>query len=179
MLKHLSVDASQETIQRKIYMIRGKKVMIDHDLAYLYGVPTKVLNQAVRRNRERFPEDFMFQLTTEESQNWRSQFVTSNLGMKMGHRYNPYAFTEPGVAMLSRVLKSKTAIHVNIQIIRTFIKLRELIITNELVRRKISELERKYERHDKQFKAIFEAIRELLESPKPPRKKPIGFHVKY
>ena len=99
--------------------------------------------------------------------------------MKMGLRWSSYAFTEPGVAMLSSVLKSKTAVHVNIQIIRTFIKLRELLTTNELIRQKMEELERKYEKHDKQFKAVFEALRELLEPPKAPKKKPIGFHVKY
>ena len=121
----------------------------------------------------------MFKLTKEETKKWRSQIVTSNSGMKMGLRWSSYAFTEPGVAMLSSVLKSKTAVHVNIQIIRTFIKLRELLITNELIRQKMEELERKYEKHDKQFKAVFEALRELLEPPKAPKKKPIGFHVKY
>ncbi len=179
MAKNVALYLPHEAIHKRIYVIRGKNVMLDHDLAELYGVLTKVLNQAVKRNTDRFPEDFMFQLNKEETQNWRSQIVTSNLGMKMGLRWNPYAFTEPGVAMLSSVLKSKTAIQVNIHIIRSFIKLRELLITNELIRRKIDELERKYEKHDKQFKSVFEAIRDLLETPKVPKKKPIGFHVKY
>jgi monoamine oxidase len=179
MIKNLRIYLDRELIQKKIYAVRGKKVMLDRDLAELYGVTTKVLNQAVKRNIYRFPEDFMFRLNSEETQNWRSQFVTSNLNLKIGLRYAPYAFTEQGVAMLSSVLQSKTAIKVNIQIIRTFTKLRELLVTNELVRQKIEDLEKKYEKHDNQFRIVFEAIRELLEIPPTPKKKPIGFHVRY
>ena len=115
-----------QVIQSKIYEIRGQKVMLDRDLAEMYGVQTKVLNQAVKRNIERFPEDFMFQLTSEETNNWRSQFVTSN-SIKMGLRRNPYAFTELGVAMLSSILSSKLAIQININIMRAFVAVRQII----------------------------------------------------
>lgn len=158
-------------IESKIFLIRGKNVMLDRDLALLYGVETRALNQAVRRNIKRFPEDFMFQLTREEVRNWKSQIVITNKE-KMGLRRQPYAFTEPGVAMLSSVLNSKRAILVNIQIIRTFIKLRELLLTHVELRRKIEAMERKY---NQQFKAVFEAIRKLLE-PQPQPKRRIGFH---
>lgn len=116
-----------QLIQSKIFEIRGQKIMLDRDLAEMYGVQTKVLNQAVKRNSDRFPNDFMFQLTNEETQNWRSQFVTSN-SIKMGVRRNPYAFTELGVAMLSSVLNSKTAIQINMSIMRAFVAIRHLIL---------------------------------------------------
>lgn len=168
---------SWELIERRIYLIRGKKVMVDQDLAYLYGVETRTLNQAVKRNLERFPEDFMFQLNKEEADLWfnsRSQNVILKQGENI--KYQPFAFTEQGVSMLSSVLKSKTAIKVNIQIMRTFTRLKELIVTNELIRLKIDELEKKYAEHDKKFEAIFEAIRQLLIVPKKPKRE-IGFHV--
>ena len=117
-----------QIIQSKIYEIRGQKVMLDRDLAEMYGVQTKALNQAVKRNIDRFPEDFMFQLTSEETQNWRSQFVTSN-SIKMGVRRNPYAFTELGVAMLSSVLNSKTAIQINMGIMRAFVAVRQMAVS--------------------------------------------------
>ncbi len=140
--------------------------MLDRDLALLYEVETRALNQAVRRNIKRFPEDFMFQLTKEEMKNWTSQIVMSNKE-KMGLRRRPYVFTEPGVAMLSSVLNSNRAIQVNIQIIRTFIKLRELLLTHVELKRKIEAMERKY---DQQFKAVFDAIKQLLMPPPiPPR----------
>ncbi|MBI5574597.1 MAG: ORF6N domain-containing protein [Elusimicrobia bacterium] len=160
-----------ERIESKIYLIRGQKVMMDHDLAELYGVPTKVLNQAVQRNMKRFPEDFMFQLNKAELKNWRSQFVTSNSYAKMGLRRCPYAFTEQGVAMLSSVLNSERAIYVNIQIMRTFTKLRALISTHKDLQRKIEEMEKKY---DQQFRVVFDAIRALITPPETKRKK-IGF----
>ncbi len=144
--------------------------MIDRDIAALYGVETKVLNQAVKRNRERFPEDFMFQLTQSELENWKSQIVTSNKE-KMGLRRRPYAFTEHGILMLSSVLNSERAIQVNIQIMRTFNKLRELMIEHQDLRDKIEELEKKY---DYQFKVIFDTIKKLLDPPQK-RKGPIGF----
>lgn len=150
---------SSERIENKIYLIRGQKVMLDRDLAELYGVPTKVLNQAVRRNSGRFPEDFMFVLSEAELKNWRSQFVTSN-SEKMGMRYLPLAFTEQGVAMLSSVLKSERAIAVNIQIIRTFSKLRAMIAENDELRRKLEVMEKQY---DQQFKIVFDALRRLLD----------------
>ncbi len=142
--------------------------MIDHDLAALYGVETKVLIQAVKRNLERFPEDFMFLLTEKEFKILRSQFVTSSWG---GRRYIPYVFTEQGVAMLSSVLRSKRAIQVNIQIMRTFTKLKSLLATHKDLQRKIEEMEKKY---DQQFRVVFDAIRALITPPAPKRKK-IGF----
>lgn len=167
-----------EPIAAKIHLIRGKRVILDADLSDLYDVQTKFINLAVRRNIERFPYDFMFQLTTEETKSLRLQFATSKKG-RGGRRYLPYAFTQEGVAMLSGVLNSPRAVQANILIMRTFTKLREMIATNELIRQKIEELEKKYNKHDQQFKIVFEAIRELLNFPKPLRKKPIGFHVKY
>ncbi len=145
--------------------------MLDRDLAFLYGVSTKVLNQTVKRNWERFPSDFMFQLNQKEKENWRSQIVTSN-SEKMGIRRVPYAFTENGVAMLSGVLNSLRAVQVNIQIMRTFTKLRRMLETHKDVREKIELMEKKY---DHQFKVVFDALRELLEPPVKPRRK-IGFH---
>ena len=155
----------QESIEDKILLIRGKKVMLDRDLALLYEVQTKALKQAVRRNSKRFPDDFMFELTTQEFENWRSQFVTSNKE-KMGLRYKPMAFTEQGVAMLSSVLNSERAILVNIQIIRTFTKLREMLATHKDLQKKVVAMEGKY---DKQFKIVFDAIKQLLEPPEKPK----------
>jgi phage regulator Rha-like protein len=164
----------QEHIESKIYIIRGAKVMLDRDLAEMYGVETKQLKRQVRRNMERFPLDFMFELTNEEFSEWRCQFGTSNITDKMGLRYRPFAFTEHGVAMLSSVLNSKRAIAVNIIIIRAFMKLREMIALNKGMAQKLSQLERKYERHDEQIHAIFDQIREFMTTPEKP-KKPIGF----
>ena len=142
--------------------------MLDRDLAILYGVETKYLKQQVNRNIERFPDDFMFQLTREEFNNLRSQIATSTWG---GARYLPYVFTEQGVAMLSSVLKSKRAIQVNIQIMRTFIKLKEMLSTHKDLKQKIEEMEKKY---DYQFKIVFDAIKQLLEPPVKPKGK-MGF----
>jgi len=163
----------QESILQKIFIIRGKKVMIDRDLAKLYGVQTKVLLQGIKRNRERFPSDFMFQLTKEEFIGLRSQIVTSSWG---GRRYLPYVFTEQGVAMLSSVLKSEKAIRVNIAIMRTFAKLREIVSTHKELAYKLAELERKIERHDKEITTILEAIRQLM-SPSEKPKPRIGFGI--
>ena len=145
--------------------------MLDRDLAELYGVETKVLEQAVRRNIDRFPEDFMFEITKDEFENLRSQIVTSSWG---GTRFLPMAFTEQGVAMLSSVLNSSRAIHVNIQIMRTFTQLRQMLSTHADLRKKIEAMEKKY---DQQFQVVFEAIKQLLETEAKPRKK-IGFTVK-
>lgn len=157
-----------ERIVSKILIIRNKKVMLDKDLAELYGVKTKVLNLAVKRNMKRFPEDFMFRLTKEEFKNLRFQIVTSSWG---GTRTEPYVFTEQGVAMLSSVLNSDRAISVNIQIIRTFTKIRELLATNESLQRKLMDIERKY---DTQIKKIFDVLELLLVEEKEPKRK-IGF----
>ncbi len=169
---------SQEVVERRILFIRGQKVMLDRDLAKLYGVKTKRLNEQVHRNIGRFPEDFMFQLTKEEFENWKSQFATSNQD-KMGLRRRPYAFTEQGVAMLSSVLNSERAIHVNIAIMRAFVKLKQILSANKELAYKLRELEHKIEKHDKDIKAIFEAIRQLM-APPPVKPKPqIGFHSNY
>ena len=161
-----------ERITSKIYLIRGQKVMLDEDLAGLYGVETRTLVQAVKRNKGRFPADFMFQLSKNEFDSLRSQIVISK--GKGGRRYPPYAFTEQGVAMLSSVLNSRRAIQVNIQIMRAFSKLREMLSTHEDLKRKIEAMEKKY---DQQFQIVFEAIKQLLETESKPRKK-IGFTVK-
>ncbi|KKP32962.1 MAG: DNA-binding protein [Candidatus Staskawiczbacteria bacterium RIFOXYB2_FULL_32_9] len=151
-----------EIIVSKIYIIRNKKVMLDRDIAELYDVKTSTLNQAVKRNIDRFPEDFMFQLNKEEVKNWMSQIVISK-SEKMGLRKLPLAFTEQGVAMLSGVLKSKKAVKVNIQIMRTFMKIRELLATNESLQRKIMEMENKY---DSKIKSIFNILGLLLDDEK-------------
>jgi hypothetical protein len=153
-------------IERSILLIRGQKVMLDADLAALYRVPTKVLIQSVKRNATRFPDDFMFRLTAGETSRLRSQFVTSNAG-RGGRRYAPYAFTEHGVAMLSSVLRSPRAIHVNIAIVRTFVRLRRLLGSNEMLARRLDDLERRY---DGQFKIVFDAIRKLMTPSAAPRR---------
>lgn len=181
-------------IERKIFLLRGEKVMLDRDLAELYGVETKALNQAVKRNLERFPADFMFQLSKEEAAqilrsqivtlkdetsgkpqenaaNSRSQIVTLKHGENL--KYRPYAFTEQGVAMLSSVLRSDRAIQVNLAIMRTFVQLRQMLSSNADLARKLATLEGKY---DKQFRAVFDAIRALMREKKSPRRE-IGFHT--
>ncbi len=162
----------QERVESKILLIKGQKVMLDRDIAELYGVATKVFNQAVKRNIKRFPKDFMFQLSKAELENWRSQFVTSTPSAKMGLRRRPYAFTEQGVAMLSSVLNSERAILVNIQIMRTFTKLREMLLTHKDLKRKIEAMEKKY---DQQFRVVFDAIRQLLEPQEKSITRVIGF----
>jgi len=162
-----------DLIERKIYVARGQKVMLDSDLAKLYGVATKVFNQAVGRNLQRFPEDFRFQLTEEEFEFLRSQFVTSNKG-RGGRRYLPYVFTEQGVAMLSGVLNSERAVQVNISIMRAFVSMRKMLLTNEEVGKKLVELESKLGSHDENFKKVFTAIR-LLMNPPDKSDKQIGF----
>jgi len=162
-----------ERIETKIFLLRGQKVMLDRDLAALYGVPTKVLKRAVRRNITRFPDDFMFVLDGEEFTNWRRQFGTSNSD-RLGLRYAPMAFTEHGIAMLSSVLNSERAIQVNIAIMRAFSQLRALLATHADLARKLEELEKKY---DGQFRVVFEALRQLMNPSEPPRKQ-IGFGVR-
>jgi len=159
------------TVEGVIRLIRGHRVILDADIAALYGVETRALVQAVKRNIERFPSDFMFQLSREELDAWRSQIVMSNPSLKMGLRRPPYAFTEHGVAMLASVLNSRKAALVNIEIVRAFVRLREILISNRSLALRLDALERKY---DRKFRAVFEAIRELmLPVPKPRRK--IGF----
>jgi len=158
-----------EIIERKIYLIRAHKVLLDSDLAELYGVEVKQLKRQVRRNIKRFPEDFMFQLQKEEYESLRSHFGTLKRGEHA--KYFPYAFTEQGVAMLSSVLNSDRAIEVNIQIMRAFVKLREMLSTHKDLARKLADMEKKY---DTQFKVVFDAIRQLM-SPTVPKKGKIGF----
>lgn len=151
-----------ERIVQRIVVLRHQKVMLDSDLAALYGVPAKVLNQAVKRNAARFPSDFMFQLTWEEHQALRSQSVTLKSGRGQHPKYHPYAFTEQGVAMLSSVLGSARAVQVNIEIMRAFVRLRAMVSSVKDLARKLDGLEQKY---DKQFKVVFDAIRQLMASP--------------
>ncbi len=153
-----------EVIMNKIYFIRGHKVMLDRDLASLYGVETKQLKRQVNRNIDRFPEDFMFELTIKEFENWRCQFGTSNLTDKMGLRYAPYVFTEQGVAMLSSVLNSKKAIAVNIEIIRVFTKIRKMLIDNSELRLAIEEIRKKTENNTKNIEVVFQYMDEFLEN---------------
>jgi len=169
-----------ERIERSILLIRGHKVMLDRDLASLYGVSTKVLNQAVKRHKDRFPEDFMFQLNMEEARVWwtevrgnglRSQIVTLKRGQHI--KYRPYAFTEHGILMLSSVLNSERAVQVNIEIMRAFVHLRRILASHSELARKLDALEKKY---DAQFKVVFDAIRQLM-TPSEPKKRPIGFLV--
>ncbi|OGX12644.1 MAG: DNA-binding protein [Omnitrophica bacterium RIFOXYB12_FULL_50_7] len=165
-----------EKIEKSIFLIRGQKVMLDRDLAALYSVTTGALNQAVKRNLERFPPDFMFQLTPAEKENWISQTVISNRE-KMGIRRTPFAFTENGVAMLSSVLRSRKSVLVNIEIMRAFTRLREMIRSHKAIWKKIEEMEKKYDSH---FKIVFDTLRQMLTPPTPPAlppkpKGPIGF----
>lgn len=200
-LKKSSSPVSVHLLERRIYLIRGHKVMIDVDLAELYDVPTKRLNQQVRRNLKRFPEDFMFQLTRKEAESLRSQFAISNTSQgdlrsqiatskedseglrsqiatsktgRGGRRYLPYVFTEQGVAMLSSVLSSERAIEVNIAIMRAFVKLRQMLDSNEELNRKFAAVIRKLATHDKYFTLVFDELKKLNEPPTRPRKQ-IGF----
>lgn len=166
-----SLRVFEEKIINKIYLIRGKKVMLDFELAEMYAVETKQLKRQVKRNIERFPDDFMFELNNKEFKDLRSQFGTSSWG---GIRYSPMAFTEQGVAMLSSVLNSSTAIKVNIQIIRVFTKIKEMLLTNKDILLKLELLENKVAGHDQNIQMIFEALKQLLNPPQEPRKR-IGF----
>jgi hypothetical protein len=164
----------QESIEKKIVVIRGKSVMLDADLAALYDVSTKSLNQQVRRNLDRFPKDFMFQLELKELTFLRSQFVTSKR-RRGGRRYLPYVFTEQGIAMLSSVLGSRRAIKVNIEIMRTFVRLRKMISYHKELAGRLDKLEKRY---DVKFRIVFIAIRKLMESRPIPLRRRIGFHTK-
>lgn len=164
-----------ERIEQRIFLLRGQKLMLSSHLAELYGVAPKILLQAVKRNAERFPSDFMFQLTRQEVTRLRSQIVTlKNLGRGQHIKYLPYAFTEQGVAMLSSVLRSKRAIQVNVEIMRSFVRLRQLLASHAGLAAKLEELEKKY---DAQFKIVFDAIRQLMSEPVRSRKE-IGFSVR-
>src|SRR3954447_22631237 len=194
---------SQQQIESAVLVLRGEKVLLDADLAAMYGVTTGALNQAVRRNRGRFPQDFMFRLTKEEFQNWKSQIVTSNsvegqnsskepayshvslrsqiVTLKKGRgqyrKYLSLAFTEQGVAMLSRVLRGPRARRVNVEIMRAFVRLRRVLAANAELAARLEELERRVGQHDEQFTAVIRTIRQLMEPPEQPKRRKIGFHV--
>jgi len=173
-----TIVISEETIINKIYLVRGHKVMLDRDLAEMYGVETRVLNQAIKRNEKRFPADFMFQMTSEELSDWKSQNVISNKE-KMGLRKPPNVFTEQGVAMLSSVLNSETAIEVNIQIIRTFTRIRQMLSEHTELRLEVEKIKKKLDNQDKNMEVVFQYLDELLEKkdqPKPERKS-IGYKI--
>ena len=161
--------APTEKINHLIIFVRGQRVILDADLAGLYGVPTKAFNQAIKRNLKRFPVDFMFRLNPREANNLRSQFVTSSWG---GRRYLPQAFTEHGAIMLANVLKSPIAVQTSIQVVRAFVRIRELAIAHKDLSIRLDDLEKKY---DRQFKVVFDAIRQLMAPPPLPPKRPIGF----
>lgn len=172
--KSLLVPA--ERIERKIYLMRGQKVMLSSDLAQLYRVSQKRLNEAVKRNIQRFPHDFIFRLTTDQAQSLRSQFATLKRGQHL--KYLPYAFTEQGVAMLSAVLRSATAIAVSIQIMRVFVQLRQFLASNEQFRRRFENLEKRLSDHDEKFAMVFEALRELMvDEEEDSKKAKIGFET--
>ncbi len=177
-MPNTSIALPDELIEDTILLIRGKRVILDHDLARLYGVPTKVLNQAVKRNTDRFPEDFMFQLTKAETDEWqrlkrlRSPIVTLKNARGTHRKYQPYAFTEHGILMLSSVLKSQRAVQVNIQIMRTFVRLRQMLVSNETLIERLDKLEEDY---DENFRIVFRAIRQLM-NLRAVQRKPIGFH---
>lgn len=160
-----------ERIEQKIYVIRGERVMFDSDLADIYGVPTRALNQAVKRNLKRFPEDFMFRLTADELENMRSQIVTAS---KRNVRFPPYVFTEHGAIMAANVLNSERAVEASVQVVRAFVKLRQMLASNAELAKKVEALEKKY---DAQFKVVFDAIKQLMMPPDKP-KGGIGFIVK-
>lgn len=173
-MKKSSPPTSRE-ISEMIYHLRGHRVMLDADLAKLYGVSTKRLNEQVRRNRKRFPEDFMFQLSKQELNNWRSQIATSNPSVKMGLRRCPYAFTEHGAVMLAAVLNSQIAVNMSIQVVRAFIKAKELVAKHTELAVRIEQLEQKFGKHDEEIGAIFEAIKRLMFPPEIRKGRRIGF----
>jgi hypothetical protein len=182
---------SQHQIENAILLLRGEKVLLDADLAKFYGVSTKALNQAVSRNRARFPSDFMFRLTRDEFEKWRSQIVASDPGGKRANRsqivtgsqkhrdprHPPFVFTEQGVAMLSSVLRSKRAVQVNIEIMRAFVRLRRVLAVNAELARRLDEVERHLSKHDEQFVDVIRAIRQLMDPPVGPPRRRIGFYV--
>ena len=163
-------------LESAIYLIRGQRVMFDSDLAAIYGVTTKRLNEQVRRNISRFPEDFAFQLTAEELTNLRSQIATSSF--HGGRRYRPWVFTEHGAIMLASVLNSDIAVQASVRVVRAFVRLREMVAANAQLAAKLEELERRLDSHDEAIVDLFAALKQLLEPPEPPKRREIGFHVR-
>ncbi|MEX8546900.1 MAG: ORF6N domain-containing protein [Mucilaginibacter sp.] len=176
MSKQLATTIPDEVVMSKIYMVRDQKVMVDRDLAELYGVATKVLKQAVRRNMARFPEDFMFEMDKEEFENWRSQNVTSRED-RQGLRYMPFCFTEQGVTMLSCILNSKRAIHVNIQIIRIYTRIREMLLAHKDVFLRVEQVEKQMIKHDEKIELLFTYLSKFIEKEETPRTQ-IGYRAK-
>jgi hypothetical protein len=173
------------SIESAIYLLRGQRVMLDSDLAAIYGVSTRQLNQQLKRNRSRFPDDFAFQLSTEEFRNLKSQIATSSLMSQFvtssghgGRRKLPWAFTEHGALMLASVLNSEVAVQASVRVVRAFVKLREMIAANAQLAAKLEEFERRFDSHDKAIVDLFAALKRLLEPPAPPKKREIGFHVR-
>jgi hypothetical protein len=163
-------------LESAIHLIRGQRVMLDADLAMIYGVTTKRLNEQLRRNRSRFPSDFAFQLTTEELTNLRSQIATSSF--HGGRRYRPWVFTEHGTLMLASVLNSEIAVQASVRVVRAFVRLREMIAANAQLAAKLEELELRFDSHDEAIANLFAALKQLLEPPEPPKRREIGFHVR-
>ncbi len=179
MKKEVVITIPDEIVMNKIYFVRGQKVMVDNDLADLYGVETKVLNQAVKRNSDRFPADFMFELTKQEYEFLRSQFVTLENGKGRHRKYLPLVFTEHGVLMLSSILNSKQAITVNIQIMRIFTRIRQMLMDNTELRLEIEKIKKKVDNHDKNMELVFQYLDELLEKKEKTKdRKQIGYKIK-
>lgn len=174
-MKHKPFAVSLERIAQSILVLRGHKVLLDADLAALYGVTAKRLNEQVRRNLDRFPEDFMFQLAPNEYEALRSQFATLKTGRGQHRKYLPYVFTEHGAIMAASVLNTPRAVEMSIYVVRTFVKLREMLASNKDLARKLNELERKLGAHDQAIASILSAIRELMVPPEPTKKRRIGF----
>ena len=181
----MTSDRKVASIESAIYLLRGQRVMLDSDLAVIYGVTTKRLNEQLRRNRLRFPEDFAFQLTTEELTNLRSQVATSSLRSQSvtskqhgGRRYRPWAFTEHGALMLANILNSDIAVQASVRVVRAFVRMREIVAANAQLAAKLKDLERRLDSHDEAIVDLFATLKRLLEPPEPPKRREIGFHVR-
>ena len=172
----MTSDRKVASIESAIYLIRGRRVMLDSDLAAVYGVTTKRLNEQLRRNRSRFPSDFAFQLTVEELTNLRSQIATSSF--HGGRRYRPRVFTEHGALMLASMLNSEIAVQASVRVVRAFVRLREMVAANAQLAAKLEQLERRFDSHDEAIASLFAALKQLLEPPEPPKRREIGFHVR-
>jgi len=175
MRKKVVTLVAVEHVENRILLVRGHKVLLDADLAALYGVATRVLNQAVKRNPDRFPNDFMFRLSAKELRAWRSQIVISNPGARMGLRRAPYAFTEHGALMAATVLNSPRAVQTSVYVVRAFVRLRQLLATHKELARRLAEHEKKLASHDQAISGLMNTIRSLLAPPEPSGRRPIGF----
>jgi len=181
----MSATRKIDNVESAIYLIRGQRVMLDSDLAAIYGVTTRRLNEQLRRNRSRFPDDFAFQLTAEEFKNMKSQIATSSLRSQFvtsrshgGKRKLPWVFTEHGALMLASVLNSQIAVQASVRVVRAFVRLREMVVANVQLAAKLEQIERRLDSHDEAIVELFAALKRLLESPQPSRRREIGFHVR-